>query len=462
MKTLDLVIIGSGPGGYVAAIRASQLGRKVTVIEKDVIGGTCLNVGCVPSKALLHIGHKFHDVTANNDIGIVASEPTLDFEKAMKWKDARVVKKLRMGVTQLLKKNKVEILTGEATFTSHNTLEISSGSSKETYTFKDCVVAPGSKPIELKALPLSERIVDSTGVLSLKQLPKTMTVIGAGYIGSELAQAYAMLGTKITMVEAGPTILPGFDLKISKEVKKSFDELSMDVKLDSMVIASKEESDHVVLEVKHKEETFEIKSDVVLVSVGRVANSKALNLDKANVTYNDKGLIVVDKQCRTSNANIYAIGDAVAGLQLAHKASYEAKVVAEVLAGKHVEVDYKAIPAVCYTTPEIATTGLTKDEAQEKGMKVSEHEFPLMANSRAIASNDTQGFVCLVVEEKSNLVVGAQIVGQNASEIITIITLAIETGLTSEDIALTIFPHPSVSEAIMDDAELAMGYPIHL
>ena len=198
------------------------------------------------------------------------------------------------------------------------------------------------------------------------------------------------------------------------------------------------------------------------MSVGRVANTKSLNLKLANVSHDERGLIKVDKQCRSSNKNIYAIGDVVAGLQLAHKASYEAKIVAEVLSGKHVEVDYKAIPAVCYTTPEIATTGLTKQEAEQRGLKVIESEFPLSANSRAIASNDTQGFVRLVVEEKSRLVVGAQIVGQSASEIITIITLAIETGLTSEDLALTIFPHPSVSEAIMDNAELAMGYPIHI
>jgi dihydrolipoamide dehydrogenase len=232
--------------------------------------------------------------------------------------------------------------------------------------------------------------------------------------------------------------------------------------LDSMVVSSKEVDDHVVLEIKHKDKTFTVESEVVLVSVGRIANSKSLQLDKANVTSDDRGLIVVDKQCRTSNKNIYAIGDVVAGLQLAHKASYEAKIVAEVLVGKNVEVDYKAIPAVCYTTTEIATTGLSKQEAESKGLKVGEFEFPLAANSRSIASNSTQGFTTLLINEESKQIVGAQFVGQNASEIITTLTLAVELGLTAEDLALTIFPHPSVAEAIMDNAELAMGYPIHI
>lgn len=462
MKNLDLVIIGSGPGGYVAAIRASQLGRKVTIIEKKDIGGTCLNVGCVPSKALLHAGHQFTTSHHATDIGVEIQKVSLSFEKMMKWKDTRVVKKLRLGVTQLLKKNKVEVIVGEATFVDKETLLIAKSNGKEEIKFKDCIIATGSKPIEIKAAPIGKYIVDSTGALSLKSLPKSMVVIGAGYIGSELAQAYAMLGSEVTIIEASPTILPGFEKKLSNEVLKGFDELNIKVHCDSTVINTIEKADKVMVEVNGKEQKITLDADVVLVSVGRYANTNALNLDRAGVKVDQKGLIVVDKQCLTSTKHIYAIGDVVAGLQLAHKASYEAKIVAEVLVGKKVEVDYKAIPAVCYTTPEVATTGLTLAEAKEKGYEAVESEFPLMANSRSIATNLTQGFVKLVTDEKSKLILGAQIVGQQASEIITNVTLAIESGFTAEDLSLTIFPHPSVSEAIMDNAELAMGFPIHI
>lgn len=448
MKKLDLAIIGSGPGGYVAAIRAAQLGRNVTLFEKGEIGGTCLNVGCIPSKALLHVGHEYQAMLSNEMIGLSAEKVNLDFEKMMKWKDTKVVKALSNGVSALLKKNKVEVIKEFVKFDSENTLI----TNNETYQFKDCLIATGSKPVELKIAKYSNRILDSTGALNLKEKPETMVVIGAGYIGSELAQAYATLGTKVTLIEATPHVLPGFDPSLTKEVINTFKNLNMDV-LVNTTVTQVEEKEHSVL-VKYNDQSLEV--DYVLVAVGRQANTQDLNLSKTKVEVTQRGLIKVNKHCQSSQPNIYAIGDIVEGLQLAHKASYEAKVVAEVLAGKKTQVDYKAMPAVCYTSPEIATTGLQ----ETKGMTVS--EFPLVANSRSIASNNVNGFIRLISDPKDQVIVGAQLVGDNVSELLSTITLAIESGLTLEDISLTIFPHPSVSEAIMDASELGLGYPIHI
>lgn len=448
MEKLDLAIIGSGPGGYVAAIRAAQLGRKVTLFEKGNIGGTCLNVGCIPSKALLHAGNQYQQTKSADIYGITSSDVHLDFEKLMTWKDTKVVNTLRAGVNQLLKKNKVEIIIGEAKFNSDNSL-LSNG---KTYQFKDCLIATGSTPVELKIAPFGHRVLDSTGLLNIKEKPESLIVIGAGYIGSELAQAFATLGTKVTLVEATPNVLPGFDTSLIKPVLNNFKELGINVLTNTQVTKVEEHKDHVVVSYGNES----LKADYVLVSVGRRPNTNNLDLDKTKVQLTDKGLIKVNKKCQTTQENIYAIGDIIEGHQLAHKASYEAKVVARVLAGQKAQVDYKAMPAVCYTSPEIATTGLQ----DLSGVEVS--EFPLMANSRSIASTNTQGFVRLLSDKEDLTILGAQLVGENVSELLTILTLAIEVGLTLEDIALTVFPHPSYAEAIMDAAEIGLGLPIHL
>jgi len=448
MKKIDLAIIGAGPGGYVAAIRAAQLGRKVTLFEKGDIGGTCLNVGCVPSKALLHVGHQYQNMLHVDSIGLSTNDVNLDFDKMMNWKNTKVVNTLKGGVTSLLKKNKVEIVPYEAKFSSSDSLI----SNNEVYQFKDCLLATGSEPVQLKIAPFGKRILDSTGALNLKEKPKTMAVIGAGYIGSELAQAYASLGTKVTIIEATSSVLPGFDASLTKEVLTNFKQLGMEVLVDTLVTKVSETEDKVVVEFN--EEHLEV--DYVLVAVGRKANTYSLNLDKTKVKITDRGLIQINEYCQTTQPNIYAIGDIVEGLQLAHKASYEAKLVAETLAGQKSKVDFKAIPAVCYTYPEIATTG---EQDLSKG-KVS--EFPLMANSRSIATSRTQGFIRVLTDKEDHTILGAQLVGDNVSELISILTIAIETGLTLDDISLTIFPHPSVSEAIMDAAELGLGLPIHI
>ncbi len=462
MSSLDTVIIGSGPGGYVAAIRASQLGQKVTLIEKADIGGTCLNVGCVPSKALLNIGHHLHGLKELSTFGIDVSDSNFDFVKAQKFKDQRVVKKLRMGITALLQKNKVEVIVGTADFTSANSIEVTSDGKKTSHSFKNAIIAVGGRPVELKFLPKDERILDSSSALNLKELPKTMIVIGAGYIGSELSEAFAMLGTKVTLIEGTPNILPGFSTDLSSLVGKNFKKLGIDVITDAMVESAEVKDNQIHFKYKHNNEIKSVTADYALVSVGRRPNTDLLSLDKAKVELKDRGLIKVDAQSRTTNPHIYAIGDVVEGLALAHKASYEAKIVAEVISGSKNIVDYKCIPAVCYTTPEISSVGLSLEDAKAKGLKAKSSDFPFQANSRSIASGNTEGYVRLIFEEKTELLLGAQVVGGQASEMITNCALAIENSLTLEDIALTIFPHPSFAEAIMDNAEVGLGYPIHM
>ncbi len=460
MKTLDTVIIGSGPGGYVAAIRAAQLGQKVTVIEKGDIGGTCLNVGCIPSKALLHVAHELKQAYGNKDLGIKTKEVEFDFASAQKWKNNRVVKKLRLGVTGLLKKNGVEVIQAVASFKNASTLVLKTESGSEEISFKHCIIATGSSPIVLPFLPKSNRIVDSTGLLNIESLPKRLAIVGAGYIGSELAQAFAMMGSQVTLIEGTDRILPGFEADISALVKKSFDALGMKMLTSAKLSKVEEKGDELHCFIEGQSEACVV--DTLMVSVGRKANTATLGLEQAGVKVAPSGLIEVNELGQTSVKNIYAIGDVVAGLALAHKASYEAKIVAEVISGHASAIDYKAMPAVCYTTPEVATTGLTLEEAKKAGFSAKASTFPMVANSRTTANGGGEGFVRIVFDEKTQLVLGAQIVGEQAGEMITVITTAIETSLTIEDIALTIFPHPSLSEAIMDNAELAMGYPIHL
>lgn len=459
-KTLETVIIGSGPGGYVAAIRASQLGQKVTMIEKGLIGGTCLNVGCIPSKALLHVAHDLHKAFGNKDLGITTQDVKFDFSTAQRWKNNRVVKKLRLGVTGLLKKNNIEIINATATFKDATTLLLTSEVGIEEVTFKDCIIATGSSPIVLPFLPKSEHILDSTGLLNIEVFPKRLAIVGAGYIGSELAQAFSLMGSDVVLIEGADRILPGFESDISGLVKKSFE--GFGIKMLTNAKLTKVEETPTGLHVFIDGESQAIEVDKVMVSVGRRANTGELDLDKAGIKVLNNGLIEVNEHGQTSVSNIYAIGDIVPGLSLAHKASYEAKIVAEVISGHRSTINYKAMPAVCYTTPEIATSGLTLQEAITQGFDAKASLFPMAANARSTANGSSDGFVRIVYDEGSGLVLGAQLVGEQAGEMVSVITTAIEAGLSIENLSLTIFPHPSLSEAIMDNAELAMGYPIHL
>ncbi|WP_419775409.1 dihydrolipoyl dehydrogenase [Ignavigranum ruoffiae] len=460
---LDTVVIGSGPGGYVAAIRASQLGQKVAIIERDAIGGTCLNVGCIPSKALINAGHVYHNAKHGDFFGVHTQDITVDFKRTQQWKDQEVVGKLTGGVSMLLKKNKVEILKGEAFFVDDHTLRVIHEEAAETYSFKHAIIATGSRPIEIPGFKFSDRVLDSTGALALTEIPKEMVVIGGGYIGSELAGAFANFGTKITILEGSAQIIPNFEKDMVKLVENEFKNKGVDIITNAMAKEVVINGDRVSVTYEVGGKTHTVEADYCLVTVGRRPNTDEMGLEQAGVKVGARGLIEVDQQGRTNVKNIFAIGDAVPGPALAHKASYEAKVAAAAIAGDQASVvDYIALPAVCFTDPELASVGHTLASAKEAGLKVKAAKFPFGANGRALSLNATDGFVRLISTEEDHILVGAQVAGANASDVIAELTLAIESGMNAEDIALTIHSHPSLAEVTMDAAELALGMPIHL
>lgn len=459
---LDTVVIGSGPGGYVSAIRASQMGQKVAIVEKEHIGGVCLNVGCIPSKALIAAGHKYQDSLDSTSFGVTAENVTLDFSKTQDWKNNQVVSKLTKGVEGLLKKNKVEILEGEAFFVDNNTLRVMGEDNAQTYSFNNAIVATGSRPVEIPGFKWSERVIDSTGALALQEVPKKLAIVGGGYIGSELAGAYANLGAEVTILEGLPSILNGFDKDMVKLVEKNFKSRGVEIVTDATAKEAVSTDDGVTVKYEAKGEEHSLDVDYVLVTVGRRPNTDELGLEQAGVEVSDRGLIQVDNQGRTNVESIWAIGDVVPGPALAHKASYEAKIAAEAISGKKVAVDYRALPAVAFTDPEIASVGLTEAEAKEQDLDVKTTKFPLGGNGRALSLNATEGFVRLVTTKEDNVIVGAQVAGISASDIIAELGLAIESGMNAEDIALTIHGHPSLGEVVMDAAEAALGLPIHM
>ncbi|MDQ0214802.1 dihydrolipoamide dehydrogenase [Oikeobacillus pervagus] len=457
----DTIVIGAGPGGYVAAIRAAQLGQKVTIVEKENLGGVCLNVGCIPSKALITAGHRYEQAKHSDDIGIVAENVSVNFEKVQEWK-ASVVSKLTGGVEGLLKGNKVDIVRGEAYFVDANTLRVMDENSAQTYTFKNAIIASGSRPIEIPNFKFSDRVLNSTGALNLKEIPKKMVVIGGGYIGAELSTAYANLGTEITIVEGADEILNGFEKQMSALVKRNLKKKGVNIVTKAMAKKAEETANGVVVTYEAKGKEEQVEADYVLVTVGRRPNTDEMGLEQVGVKLTDRGLIEIDKQCRTNISSIYAIGDIVQGPPLAHKASYEGKIAAEAISGKRSEIDYLAIPAVCFTDPELATVGLTEQQAKDEGIEVIGAKFPFAANGRALALNSTEGFVKLVTRKEDGLIIGAQIAGAGASDMIAELGLAIEAGMTAEDIAMTIHAHPTLGEISMEAAEVALGTPIHI
>ncbi|WP_430786212.1 dihydrolipoyl dehydrogenase [Virgibacillus flavescens] len=458
---LDTLVVGSGPGGYVAAIRAAQLGQKVTIVEKGSLGGVCLNVGCIPSKAMIQAGHLAEHAHGNEELGIKTENVSIDFSKVQEWK-GKVVNKLTSGVEGLLKGNKAEIVKGEVYFVDKNTVKVMDDKNSQTYTFNNCIIATGSSPIEIPSFKFSDRVLDSTGALNLKEIPKKMVVIGGGYIGTELGSAYANLGTEVVILEGTKDILGGFEKQMTQVVKKRLKKKNVSIVTEAMAKGVKETKKGVTVtyESKGKEETVD--ADYVLVTVGRRPNTDELGLEQVGIDMDDKGLIKIDKQCRTNLDNIYAIGDIVAGPPLAHKASYEGKVAAEAISGEKAEIDYIGIPAVVFSDPELASVGYTEKEAKDAGYKAKASKFPFAANGRALSLNDSDGFLKLITREDDGLVIGAQIAGPNASDMIAELGLAIEAGMTAEDIALTIHAHPSLGEITMEAAEVAMGTPIHM
>lgn len=466
----DTVIVGAGPGGYVAAIRAAELGQSVTVIEKGNVGGVCLNVGCVPSKALINAGHRFKEAQDASTFGITTQAPSIDFSKTQEWKQKKVVDRMTSGVKMLLKKHKVDVIEGEAVLDSNTQLRVVSTGPKQfmsaddglTIEFKNLIIATGSRPVEIPGFEFKDRVIDSTGGLNLPEIPKEFVVIGGGYVGTELACAYANLGAHVTIVEGTPSILPNFDKDMVKVVLKQMKKNGIDVITNAMAKKAEQDGKSVTVTYAVDDKESTIKADYCMVTVGRKANTDDLGLEMTDVKVGDHGLIEVDQQGRTSVSNIYAIGDIVPGPALAHKAFFEAKTAAGAISGKKTANDWLGVPAVCFADPELATVGMTQSEAKDKGIEVNTAKFPFAGNARAVSLDEPDGFVRLVTTKDDNNLVGAQVVGPGASDLIAELSLAVNSGMNAEDIALTIHPHPTLSEPIQEAADVAIGFPTHI
>ncbi|WP_054024673.1 dihydrolipoyl dehydrogenase [Bacillus sp. FJAT-28004] len=458
---IDTLIIGAGPGGYVAAIRAAQLGQNVLIVDKEHVGGVCLNVGCIPSKALISASHQYESISHASAFGIEVGEAKVDFTKVQEFKNG-IVKKLTGGVASLLKANKVQYFQGEVMFINENEARVFNDQEAPRYRFKNCIIATGSRPIELKAFPFTGRIVSSTGALSLPEIPKSLVVIGGGYIGIELGQMYSKFGTKVTVIEGSDAILPGFDKDMSNIVAKKLKSTNVDIITGAQAKGAEQTDKDVTVTYTVGDKEEKVTADYLLVTVGRRPNTDGeLGLDLINVKLSDRGLVEVDEQCRTNIPHIYAIGDIIAGPALAHKAMYEGRIAAEAISGQSSVIDYKCVPAVCFSDPECASVGFSEKEAKDKGHNVKVGKFPFAINGRAMSLNANEGFVKLVSDADSGLVLGAQIIGLEASNMIAELALAIEMGATLEDIALTIHAHPTLGEIVLDAAEVALGHPIH-
>jgi len=459
-EEVDVLVVGAGPGGYVAAIRAAQLGKSVTIVDKAELGGVCLNRGCIPSKALISAAHHYESAKEQPFPGIQTTAK-LDFGKVAEWKQT-VVDKMTGGVKSLLKGNKVTVMAGEVFFTGPNEVRVVTEYEGKKLHFQDCILATGSRSIELRALPYSKRVLSSTEALLLTEVPERLAVVGGGYIGIELGQAFAKFGSKVTIIEGTDSILPTFDAQLTRLVARNLKKYDVEVITEAMAQSVKEDAKGVTLTYKVKDEEKTVAADYVLVTVGRRPNTDEIGLDSAKVTLTDKGMVEVDQQGRTSNPHIYAIGDIVAGAALAHKASYEGKVAAEAIAGQTSVVDYRCMPAVVFSDPEIGSVGLTEAEAKEQYDSLAIGRFPYAANGRATALNATDGFVRLIADKASGLLVGAQVIGTEASNLVAELGLAIEMSATLEDVALTIHAHPTLGEMVMEAAEVALGSPIHV
>ncbi len=462
IEKTEVVVIGAGPAGYVCAIRLAQLGKKVTVVERENLGGVCLNVGCIPSKALIHAGHVVDQIKHAADMGITVKDVKIDFKKIMAWKET-VVKKLTGGVGALLKANGCQVVSGQATFLRSNAIEVKSSSGTTEIQFDSLVIATGSRPMPLKGFDIDQKsIVDSTGALALTDVPETLLCIGGGYIGLELGTFYANMGTKVTVAEAAGGLLAGVDPELARVVDKKLRAKGVEVLTKAEVRGQKKSGSGIEVEMAVEGATKKKVFEKVLVTIGRKPNTENLGLEKAGVQLDAKGFIVVDNQRRTSAKNIFAIGDCAGQPLLAHKGSKEGIVAAEVIGGKKTVYDVIAIPAVIFTEPEIATVGLTDTEAKAKGFTPKIGMFPFGANGRALSVGEPDGFVKMVSDQKTGRLLGVHIVGTDASNLIAEAALALEMGANVEDLALTVHAHPTLPETIMEAAEATMGHAIHI
>ena len=454
-EKFQAVVIGGGPGGYVCAIRLAQLGLKTACIEsRESLGGTCLNVGCIPSKSLLNLSEEFHKAQNLSKKGIEIGEVKLNLSKMMKTKD-KAVAVLTKGVEFLLKKNKVSYFKGVGSFKSKNEISIKDSNNKETIIITEkTIIATGSVPVSLPGIEFDEKIIlSSTGALKIEQVPKKMVVVGGGYIGLEMGSVWSRLGAEVHVIEFLENITPGMDMEISKEFMKILKKQGIKFHMQHKVQTIKKNASETVVSTIDKDgNKNDFNCNVVLISVGRKPNTESLNLNAVGVELDEKKKVKTDKNFKTNQDNIFAIGDVISGPMLAHKAEDEGIAVAENIAGQSGHVNYDTIPGVIYTTPEVATIGKTEEQLKEMKIDYKIGKFSFMANSRAKAIDDTEGFVKILADAKTDKVLGAHLIGPHAGELIAEIGIAMEFGASSEDIARTCHAHPTFSEAVKEAA----------
>jgi len=462
-EKFDVTVIGGGPGGYVCAIRLSQLGLKTACIEsRGTLGGTCLNIGCIPSKSLLNLSENFHKAKNFEKLGIETGEIKLNLEKMMKNKD-KAVTVLTKGVELLLKKNKVTYFKGTGSFKNQNQISIINNKEETTIETKNTIISTGSEPVSLRGIEFDEeKILSSTGALSISKLPKKMVVVGGGYIGLEMGSVWSRLGTEVQVIEFLDHIIPEMDKEISTEFMKILKKQGIKFELKTKVEKIIKSKNGVIIETSSKEgKKNKFEADVVLISVGRRPYTKNLNLEKMGVELDKRGSVKVNKNFQTNIKNIYAIGDVIEGPMLAHKAEEEGIAVAELISGQSGHVNYDTIPGVVYTSPEVASIGKTEEQLKEKGINYKIGKFPFLANSRAKVIDESEGFVKILADSITDKVLGVHIIGQHAGEMIAEMSVAMEFGASSEDIARTCHAHPTFSEAIKEAALSVEKRQIH-
>ena len=458
-----MVVIGGGPGGYPAAIRAAQLGKKVLLVERHKLGGECLNYGCIPSKALIHVSNVVRAIERAKEWGVDAGPARVDLARLQVWKQS-VVDKLVGGVALIEKGNGVVVAFAEASFLDKAQVRLRFPDGRaEDVEFGDAIIATGGRPTDLPAFRFDgKRVLSTKEALELAAVPRSMLVIGGGVSGLEIGTFYAKLGAKVVVIELLEQLLPGMDPEVVRVVERHLRKLGVEFHTKSQAKAWKEDAGQAVVEAETPEGPLTVRTDLVLVTVGRHPNTEGLGAEKAGVQTNPKGYVTVDSQLRTSNRQVFAIGDVVGVPFLAHKATMEGLTAAEVIGGESVEVDYRAMPSAIFTDPEIATVGLLEAQAASERRAVKVAKVPFGAIGRALAQAEGDGFVKLVSDPESKVLLGAAIVGPDASNLISELALAIEMGATVEDLALTVHPHPTLPEAIMETAEAALGQAIHV
>ena len=454
-------MLGGGPGGYIAGIRAGQLGLDTVLVEAKKLGGCCLNVGCIPSKAVIHAAEEFHKAVLYSEtaspIGVSVTKPKIDFAKTRDWKDG-IVKRLNTGVAGLLKKAKVRVVEGWGTMRDGKTCIVKTKTGEVRITAEHVILATGSHSAELPFLPFGDKVISSTGALALDDVPKRLAVIGGGYIGLELGTAFAKLGSQVTVIEATPSILPQYDKKLTRPVMERLKKLGIEVRLSTLAKGLSKTGD---LQVEEGGKISTVKADKILVTVGRVPATQNWGLEGLDLTMAGR-FIKIDERCHTSMRNVWAIGDVTGEPMLAHRAMAQGEMVVEIIAGEKRQWDKRAMPAVCFTDPELVQVGSSEREAKEQGIETVTGQFPFMANGRAMTMEDESGFVRVIARKDNHLVLGIEAVGAAVSELSAAFSLAIEMGACLEDIAQTIHAHPTKSEGVQEAALKALGHALHI